>query len=212
MASITLRATKGSPLTNQELDDNFTNLNNALATAGSGTVTAVTGTAPIASSGGTSPTISLNSAYGDTQNPFASKTANYVLAAPSGAAGTPTFRAIVAADIPTLNQNTTGTASNVTGTVGFANGGTGQTTAISAFNALSPITSVGDIIIGNGTNSATRLAISSTAGYVLTSNGTTATWAASTGGSGGGGGSGSLDGGTPTSNYGGITAINGGTP
>jgi hypothetical protein len=34
----------------------------------------------------------------------------------------------VAADFPTLNQNTTGTASNVTGTVAVANGGTGTTT------------------------------------------------------------------------------------
>ena len=66
-------------------------------------------------------------------------------------------------------------------TVGISLGGTGQTTASAAFNALSPITSTGDLIIGNGTNSATRLAIG-TSGYVLTSNGTTATWAASTGG------------------------------
>jgi hypothetical protein len=36
--------------------------------------------------------------------------------------------AIQAADVPTLNQNTTGTASNVTGTVAVANGGTGATT------------------------------------------------------------------------------------
>ena len=35
--------------------------------------------------------------------------------------------AIQAADVPTLNQNTTGTASNVTGTVAVANGGTGLT-------------------------------------------------------------------------------------
>ncbi|MGV1012653.1 MAG: beta strand repeat-containing protein, partial [Flavobacterium sp.] len=34
----------------------------------------------------------------------------------------------VAADFPTLNQNTTGTAANVTGTVAIANGGTGSTT------------------------------------------------------------------------------------
>jgi len=61
--------------------------------------------------------------------------------------------------------------------VPIANGGTGQTTASAAFNALSPITSTGDLIIGNGVNSATRLAIGTNA-YVLTSNGTTATWAA----------------------------------
>jgi len=60
------------------------------------------------------------------------------------------------------------------------NGGTGQTTAAAAFNALSPITSTGDLIIGNGTNSATRLAIGAN-NYVLTSNGTTAVWAVASG-------------------------------
>jgi hypothetical protein len=82
---------------------------------------------------------------------------------------------------PMFNQNTSGTASNVTGTVAIINGGTGQTTAGAAFNALSPITTTGDLILGNGTNSATRLGIGAN-NYVLTSNGTTATWAAATGG------------------------------
>jgi len=77
-----------------------------------GTVTSVTGTSPVASSGGATPAISLAASYGDTQNPYASKTANFVLAAPNGSSGAPTFRAIVAADIPTLNQNTTGTAAS----------------------------------------------------------------------------------------------------
>ena len=67
------------------------------------------------------------------------------------------------------------------GVVAVSAGGTGQTTASAAFNALSPITSTGDLIIGNGTNSATRLAIGSN-NTVLTSNGTTATWAAASGG------------------------------
>jgi hypothetical protein len=165
----------------------------------------------------------------------------------------PSWGTIDVADVPTLNQNTTGTASNVTGIVAvanggtgtatpalvagtnvtitgtwpnqtinssnpggtvtsvaatvpaflsvtgspitssgtlaisysgtalpIANGGTGQTTASAAFNALSPITSTGDLIIGNGTNSATRLAIGANT-YVLTSNGTTATWAVASG-------------------------------
>ena len=74
-----------------------------------------------------------------------------------------------------------GLTTHVSGTLPIANGGTGQTTASAAFNALSPITSTGDLIIGNGTNSATRLAIG-TNGYVLTSNGTTASWQSSTGG------------------------------
>jgi len=81
---------------------------------------------------------------------------------------------------PTFNQNTTGTASNVTGTVAILNGGTGQTTASAAFNALSPVTSTGDLIIGNGANSSTRLPIGAN-NYVLTSNGTTAVWALATG-------------------------------
>lgn len=70
----------------------------------SGTVTNVaTGNGltggPITSTG----TISLDTAYGDTVNPYGSKTANYVLAAPNGSAGTPSFRALVAADIPDLS-------------------------------------------------------------------------------------------------------------
>ena len=97
-----------------------------------GTVTSVGGTSPVSSSGGTTPVISLAANYGDTLNPYASKTAKYILAAPNAADGVPTFRAIVASDIPTLNQNTTGTASNVTGTVAVANGGTGGTNATDA--------------------------------------------------------------------------------
>jgi hypothetical protein len=70
------------------------------------------------------------------------------------------------------------------GTLGIPSGGTGATTATTAFNALSPITTAGDLIIGDGTNSATRLGIGAN-GLVLTSNGTTATWAAGGGSSGG---------------------------
>ena len=71
------------------------------------------------------------------------------------------------------------TAGTITlaGTLDVANGGTGQTTASAAFNALSPVTTTGDLIIGNGTNSSTRLGIGAN-GYLLTSDGTTATWAA----------------------------------
>jgi hypothetical protein len=78
---------------------------------------------------------------------------------------------------PTFNQNTTGTAAGLSTTLAIASGGTGQTTASAAFNALSPITTAGDLILGNGANSATRLAIGANA-TVLTSNGTTASWAA----------------------------------
>jgi len=51
-----------------------------------------------------------------TLSAFASQTQKTFLAAPSGANGAPTFRVIAAADVPTLNQNTTGTAAGLTGT------------------------------------------------------------------------------------------------
>lgn len=79
---------------------------------GSGTVTSVALAAPAiftvtGSPITTSGTIALT---------LVSESANTFFAAPDGSAGTPVFRAIVAADIPTLNQNTTGTASNITAT------------------------------------------------------------------------------------------------
>lgn len=126
------------------------------AGSGTGTVTGVTATSPVASSGGTAPVISLNANYGDTLNPYASKTANYVLAAPNGSSGAPTFRAIVAADIPTLNQNTSGTAAGLSTTLAVASGGTGQTSANAAFNALAPsqASASGKYLKSNGTDTA----------------------------------------------------------
>ena len=67
-------------------------------------VLSVIGTAPVVSSGGTTPAISLAANYGDTLNPYAAKTAHYVLAGPTtGAAAAPTFRALIATDIPSLS-------------------------------------------------------------------------------------------------------------
>jgi hypothetical protein len=105
------------------------------------------------------------------------------------AGGLPTWAAStggVTSFTTSLSGLTPATASTgaitLAGTLGISSGGTGQTSASAAFNALSPITTTGDLIIGNGTNSATRLGIGSN-GYVLTSNGTTAAWQAATGGS-----------------------------
>jgi hypothetical protein len=58
----------------------------------------------------------------------------------------------VAADFPTLNQNTTGTASNVTGIVAVGNGGSGQTTAQAALNTFAGGVTAGQYLRGNGTN------------------------------------------------------------
>ena len=111
-------------------------------TSNVGTVTSVSGTGTVSGlslSGTVTSTgsLTLGGTLAVLPSNFASQTANTVLAAPNGSAGTPTFRAIVAADIPTLNQNTTGTASNVTGIVAVANGGTGANVAATARTNLS---------------------------------------------------------------------------
>ena len=126
-------------------------------TNNTGTVTSVGGTGTVSglSLSGTVTTsgnLTLGGTLAVTPANFASQTANTVLAAPNGVAGTPTFRALVAADVPTLNQNTTGTASNVTGTVAIANGGTGATTRQDAMDALAGAVTSGQYLRGNGTD------------------------------------------------------------
>jgi len=75
--------------------------------------------------------------------------------------------------IPTLN---------LTNALGIIYGGTGQTTATAAFDALAPTTTKGDIIVSNGTDNI-RLAVG-TDGHVLTADSAQASgvkWAASGG-------------------------------
>ncbi|MEO6304828.1 MAG: hypothetical protein ABIP51_16830, partial [Bacteroidia bacterium] len=66
----------------------------------------------------------------------------------------PNGSAALLTSFPTLNQNTTGTSDNVTGIVAINNGGTGQATKQLAFDALSPTTTLGDLVYHNGTNNA----------------------------------------------------------
>jgi hypothetical protein len=103
---------------------------------GTGTVSGLTLSGSVTTSGN----LTLGGTLAVTPSDFASQTANTFLAAPNGTAGAPTFRTILAADIPTLNQNTTGTAANVTGTVAIANGGTGATAAPAARTNLGATT------------------------------------------------------------------------
>ena len=123
-------------------------------------VASLTATSPVVATGTSTPVISLASGYGDTQNPYASKTANHILAAPNGTAGVPTFRAIVAADVPTLNQSTTGNAATVT------------TNA----NLTGPVTSTGNATaIANGAISNAMLANGAVANLSGTNTGDNAT-------------------------------------
>jgi hypothetical protein len=148
-------------------------------------------TAPVSGGGNLSAdrTISLASAYGDTQNPYGSKTANWILAAPNGGAGAPVFRAMVAADVPTLNQNTTGNAATAT-TLQVArsingtsfDGSSGITTASWGTGRTITIGSTGKTVDGSGNVSWSwaELGVPSTTG-----SGASGTWSINITGSAG---------------------------
>ena len=100
--------------------------------SGTGTVSGLTLTGTVTDSG----SLTLGGTLAVTAAAFSSQAGNTVLIAPNGFSGVPTFRALALADIPTLNQNTTGTADNVTGIVGVGNGGTGVTTSTGSGNVV----------------------------------------------------------------------------
>jgi len=110
----------------------------------SGAVTSVSGTAPIVSSGGTAPAISITQAT-TSANGFLSST------------DWNTFNGKQAALVSGTNIKTVASQSLV---------GAGDVT----FSSISPITTTGDIIIGTATNTSSRLGAGDS-GYLLTSNG-----------------------------------------
>ena len=153
----------------------------SVANAYKGTVTSVQvqATSPVQSSTSTAQTSTLNTTisladnYGDTKNPYASKTKNYVLAAPSNANGAPSFRALVAGDIPDLSgtYSTTdtkvSTAAAITNNTYYPTLGTNTTAAttkyydpdgFSYYNLLGTSQSVGQgmVILGNNVASPTE--------------------------------------------------------
>ncbi len=90
-----------------------------------------------------------------------------------GSAGNVATATAVTGDISLTNGGVTA----YSGTVPLNKGGTGQTTKAPAFDALSPMSTVGALILGGTSGTGTSLPIGSNT-FVLTSNGTTASWAA----------------------------------
>ena len=101
------------------------------AGSGGSAVTSVTATSPVVSSGGTTPVISM---------PAATTSVNGYLTS----ANWNTFNG--KASISDI------TVTNLTGTVGFDKGGTGQVTQQAAMNALAAAVTTGSYLRGNGTN------------------------------------------------------------
>jgi hypothetical protein len=102
---------------------------------------------------GTGPTAARLAGNNTTTNQFLRSTGS------GGLATAPTWSTLVSGDIPaSISSNTSGTAAGLSATLVVGSGGTGQTTASGAFNALSPTTTTGDIIYANGAGTNTRLA------------------------------------------------------
>jgi len=128
-------------------------------------------------------------AAADVATTLGSQTAAYVYAAPAAAAGTPVFRALVSGDIPTLNQNTTGTASKATNVVGGVLGSTQYQSAADTTATLAPNTTATKKFLrqtGTGTVGAapawdTVIAGDITNGQIAIANGGTGASTAQTG-------------------------------
>ncbi len=145
-----------------------------LASGTSGGILGYTASGTLASSGAlTQHAIVLGGGAGATPGVLASLgTTSTVLH--GNASGDPSYGAIVNADI---TNSTIDLTAKVTGALPIANGGTGQTTKAPAFDALSPMTTGGDLIYGGSSGTGTRLANGSAGQYLKSAGGTSApTW------------------------------------
>lgn len=119
------------------------------ALPGAGTVTSVGLALPSEFTITGSPVTSSGTLTGS----WASQSANYFLAAPNGAPGTPAFRAIVAADVPTLNQNTTGNAATATTATNIAGGAAGSIPYQTSPGTTAMLAAGSGVLVGGSTPS-----------------------------------------------------------
>jgi hypothetical protein len=146
-----------SSTTNAASADSHTHAITNFALSGTANVVSVSGLPRVL---GEASSITLLAGHGDTVNPYASKTANTILAAPNGSNGTPSFRALVNADLPNSGV-TAGTYSVVTvdakgiATAGFQNVQVGfyQTSnsgETATFGATAPSNTPANLLIAGG--------------------------------------------------------------
>lgn len=141
-------------------------------TTNTGTVTEVkTGTGLSGGTITTTGTINLATAYGDSKNPYASKTAKYVLAAPNTSNGVPTFRKLEPSDIPILDQDTVVSAGSVVNSIKFDDNGVGAVSGVTyngssaftvSYNTIGAAPSGRTITAGNGLTGGGSLAANRT--------------------------------------------------
>lgn len=95
---------------------------------------------------------------------------NFFFAGPTSGSGAPSWRAIVAGDIPTLNQNTSGQAGSVANAVTFNNSGSGASSG-TTFNGSSAQT-ISYNTLGAQVAGTYLTSVSGTANQILSSGGT----------------------------------------
>jgi hypothetical protein len=161
----------------------FSAANYALYSTNSSTLTA--GTLPVAAGGSGAVTFTANGIlYGNGTSPLgvtAAGTTGQVLVGNTG--GAPSWATVSSSLVSSFSAGTTGFTPNsattgavtLAGTLNVANGGTGQTTTTAAFDALNPMTTVGDMIYEGTGPTATRLPIG-TSGQILTVSGGIPSW------------------------------------
>ena len=182
LTTANLSSTAG--ITNAQLANSSTTLGSTPISLGT-TVTSLTGLSSVSSTGftgaltGNASTATKIAATKNINNVPFDGSADITVTANAGTlTGNTLASNVVTSSLTTVNTITSGTWNGTT--IAVANGGTGAINAADAFDALSPLTTSGDLIFRNSSNTGTRLGIG-TAGQVLTVASGAPAWAAPVG-------------------------------